>query len=180
MHKPEAREHARRLNLPNWAKPDSQELCFVPDGDVRGFVERHAGQQTAGDVLDEQGHVLGQHRGVAGFTVGQRRGIGIPGKDPRYVLRVVPETQSVVVGPAERLLQNALRASDVIWTTTEPTAPFDAQVRIRSRHRAAQARVTPTPTGFEAEFEVPQSAIAPGQAAVVYQNDRVVGGGYIQ
>jgi tRNA-specific 2-thiouridylase len=180
MRKTEAREHAKRLNLPNWAKPDSQELCFVPDGDVRGFVERHAGEQTAGDVLDEQGQVLGQHRGVAGFTIGQRRGIGIPGKDPRYVLRVVPETHSVVVGPADRLLQNALRASGVTWTTAEPTAPFEAQVRIRSRHRAAQARVTPTPTGFEAQFEVPQSAIAPGQAAVVYQHDRVIGGGYIE
>lgn len=180
MLKSEAREHAKRLGLPNWAKPDSQELCFVPDGDVRGFVSRHAGNQPEGDVLDESGHVLGRHHGVAGFTVGQRRGIGIPGKDPRYVLRVMPDTQTVIVGPANRLLSSALSADSVTWTTREPTGPFDAQVRIRSRHQAAQARVTPTPFGFEARFEVPQSAIAPGQAAVVYEDDRVIGGGYIQ
>jgi tRNA-specific 2-thiouridylase len=180
MIKSEAREHAKRLGLPNWAKPDSQELCFVPDGDVRGFVARHTGVQPEGDVLDESGEVLGQHHGVAGFTIGQRRGIGIPGKDPRYVLRVVPQTQAVIVGPADRLLSNALSASSVTWTTRAPTAPFEAQVRIRSRHRAAQARVTPTESGFEAQFEVPQFAIAPGQAAVVYQEDRVIGGGYIQ
>jgi tRNA-uridine 2-sulfurtransferase len=180
MLKTDARAHAQRLGLPNWAKPDSQELCFVPDGDVRGFVSRHAGNQPEGEVLDESGQVLGRHQGVAGFTVGQRRGIGIPGKDLRYVLRVMPETQAVIVGPADRLLSNALCADTVTWTTREPTGPFEAQVRIRSRHRAAQARVTPTAFGFEAEFEVPQSAIAPGQAAVVYQDDRVIGGGYIQ
>jgi tRNA-specific 2-thiouridylase len=179
MQKPEARAHARRLGLPNWDKPDSQELCFVPDGDVRGFVSRHAGAQAAGDVLDEDGAVLGRHRGVAGFTVGQRRGLGIPGKEPRYVLRVVPESQAVVVGPAERLLSRELRAQGVIWTASQPRVAFDAQVRIRSRHRAAQARVTPSAQGFAAVFEEPQSAIAPGQAAVVYQDERVVGGGYI-
>jgi tRNA-uridine 2-sulfurtransferase len=180
MHKPEAREHAQRLGLPNWNKPDSQELCFVPDGDVRGFVSRHGGgAQPEGDVLDEDGAVLGRHPGVAGFTVGQRRGLGIPGKQPRYVLRVVPESQAVVVGPAERLLQRELSARGVIWTAREPSGAFDGQVRIRSRHRAAQARVTPSAQGFEAVFEEPQSAIAPGQAAVVYQGDRVVGGGYI-
>lgn len=180
MLKSEAREHAKRLQLPNWAKPDSQELCFVPDGDVRGFVTRHSSEQPEGDVLDESGAVIGRHRGVAGFTVGQRRGLGIPGKDPRYVLRVVPDTHAVVVGPAERLLANGLSAGGVTWTTQTPPEPFEGQVRIRSRHRAANARVTPTPAGFHAEFEVPQSAVAPGQAAVVYQGDRVVGGGYIQ
>jgi tRNA-specific 2-thiouridylase len=180
MLKPEAREHAKRLGLPNWAKPDSQELCFVPDGDVRGFISRHAGEQPEGDILDESGTVLGRHRGVAGFTIGQRRGIGIPGANPRYVLRVMPDTQAVVVGAAARLLSNALSASSVTWTTREPAGPFEGQVRIRSRHRAAQARVTPTAFGFEAQFEVPQSAVAPGQAAVVYQGDRVIGGGYIQ
>jgi tRNA-specific 2-thiouridylase len=180
MVKSDAREHAKRLGLPNWAKPDSQELCFVPDGDVRGFVSRHAGAQPEGDVVDEAGQILGRHHGVAGFTIGQRRGIGIPGKDPRYVLRVMPETQAVIVGSADRLLSDALSADSVTWTTRAPTAPFEAQVRIRSRHRAAQARVTPTAFGFEAQFEVPQSAIAPGQAAVVYQDDRVIGGGYIQ
>lgn len=179
MLKSEAREHARRLGLPNWSKPDSQELCFVPDGDVRGFVARHAGTQLPGDVVDESGAVLGRHRGVAGFTVGQRRGLGIPGKEPRYVLRVVPETQAVVVGSAERLLRQVLDAHGVSWTVRPPGEPFDAEVRIRSRHRAAPARVTPTPSGFRAEFTVPQSAIAPGQAAVVYQADRVIGGGYI-
>jgi tRNA-specific 2-thiouridylase len=179
MCKPEARAHAERLGLPNWAKPDSQELCFVPDGDVRGFVTRHGEAPVEGDVVDEAGAVLGRHRGVAGFTIGQRRGLGIAGKEPRYVLRVMPETHSVVIGPAEKLLSRELRADGVTWTTRAPNGPFEAQVRIRSRHTPAPARITPTAAGFSAQFDAPQSAIAPGQAAVIYQEDRVIGGGYI-
>jgi tRNA-specific 2-thiouridylase len=182
LHKPDARLEAKRLGLPNWNKPDSQELCFVPDGDVRGFVERHAAPgvaDAAGDVIDEQGRVLGRHRGIAGFTVGQRRGLGIPGKEPRYVLRVLPETQQVVVGPVERTRLGALRAREVIWTAGVPEGPFDAAVRIRSRHTPAAAWIAPGPDSFEAHFRDPQPAIAPGQAAVIYRGDQVVGGGYI-
>jgi len=179
LHKPEAREAARRLGLPNWAKPDSQELCFVPDGNVRGFVERHGGRSEAGEIVDEAGAVLGRHPGIAGFTVGQRRGLNLPGSEPRYVLRVLHDTQQVVVGTADRLAAHELYAADVSWTSARPDAPFAAEVRIRSRHTPAAARIVPSATGFTAHFEAPQSAVAPGQAAVVYVGERVVGGGYI-
>jgi len=182
MQKSEAREAARRFGLTNWDKPDSQELCFVPDRDVRGFVERHSDQDPdsqAGDIVDNQGRVLGQHRGIAGFTVGQRRGVGVPGREPRYVLRIVSNTRQVVVGSAEELAVAELHAESVTWTGTRPEAEFEAQVRIRSRHRASDCVVTPTPSGFTARFVTPESAVAPGQAAVVYCGERVVGGGYI-
>jgi tRNA-uridine 2-sulfurtransferase len=180
MVKTDARAEARRLSLPNWAKPDSQALCFVPDGDVRGFITRHSSAPAAaGDIVDEQGQVLGRHAGVAGFTIGQRRGLGIPGKAPRYVLKVIPETRQVVIGGAEQLAVAELAARSVTWTASTPSGAFDAQVRIRSHHRPAEALVTPTADGFHARFSTPQHAIAPGQAAVIYRGDHVVGGGYI-
>jgi tRNA-specific 2-thiouridylase len=178
--KTESREHAKRLGLPNWNKPDSQELCFVPDGNVRGFVQRHGGESLSGDIVDEQGAVLGKHAGLEGYTIGQRRGLGIPGQEPRYVLRVIAETRQVVVGTAAQLEHNELSAANVRWTAgVAPAAAFAAQVRIRSRHLPAAAEVTPTADGFHARFCEPQSAIAPGQAAVVYAGDLVIGGGYI-
>jgi tRNA-uridine 2-sulfurtransferase len=177
--KTDAREQARRLGLPNWAKPDSQELCFVPDGNVRGFIERHAGAPLPGDIVDEAGEVLGRHPGIAGFTIGQRRGIGVTGPEPRYVLKIVHETNQVVVGHADRLGRSELAAEGVSWTSARPEAPFAGLVRIRSRHTPVEALVTPTATGFTAQFANPQDAVAPGQAAVVYVGERVVAGGYI-
>lgn len=186
LRKPQARELARRHGLSNWNKPDSQELCFVPDGDVRGFVARHAGASgsgiavgQAGEVVDESGRVLGTHAGIEGFTIGQRRGVGVAGPSPRYVLKVIAERRHVVVGPAERLAQTELHAESVAWTCARPSEVFAADVRIRSRHLPAAAEITPTETGFRARFAQPQHAIAPGQAAVIYLQDRVVGGGYI-
>ncbi len=185
LKKPDARLAAQRLGLSNWNKPDSQELCFVPDGDVRGFVARHADAAPAeragrsGNVIDESGQVLGTHAGIEGFTVGQRRGLGIPGAEPRYVLRVIADSREVVVGPAERRAQRDLHAEGVMWTSQPPEAPFEGHVRIRSRHSAAAAEVTPSASGFRARFAEPQLAIAPGQAAVIYVRDRVVGGGFI-
>jgi tRNA-uridine 2-sulfurtransferase len=178
--KPEARELARGFGLPNWDKPDSQELCFVPDRDVRGFVSRHSGEAAVGgDIVDEAGEVLGQHTGIAGFTIGQRRGIGVSAREPRYVLRIVQDTRQVVVGSAERLGSSELAAESVTWTSARPDAAFSAQLRIRSRHKASDCVVTPTADGFSARFSAPQSAVAPGQAAVIYVGERVVGGGYI-
>jgi tRNA-specific 2-thiouridylase len=180
LRKPEAREAARAFGLPNWDKPDSQELCFVPDHDVRGFVARHAEQPgEAGDIVDTQGRVLGQHTGIAGFTVGQRRGLGVPGREPRYVLKVVQSTRQVVVGSSEELAVPELSAESVSWTGARPEAAFEAQLRIRSRHRASDCVVTPTAGGFTARFAKPETAVAPGQAAVIYCGERVVGGGYI-
>jgi tRNA-specific 2-thiouridylase len=175
-----ARQEARRLGVPSWNKPDSQELCFVPDGNVAGFVEREQGEASIeGAIVDEAGKPLGSHPGIAGITVGQRRGLRIPGKEPRYVLRVVADRNEVVIGSAEQLEARELRAIDARFS--EPlTAPLRARVRIRYRHEPAEALVSPTAGGgFSARFDQPQRAIAPGQAAVIYAGERVLGGGFI-
>jgi tRNA-uridine 2-sulfurtransferase len=177
--KDETRQHARRLGLPNADKPDSQELCFVPDGDVRAFVEREGHQPQPGAVRDGAGRVLGQHDGIAGFTVGQRKGLGVGGGPPRYVLRIVPDTHEVVVGGREELLCHSLRAVQAHWHAAPAPQGFDAQVRIRHRHAPAPGRVFPTEDGFRVEFDEPQRAVTPGQAAVLYRGDQVLGGGFI-
>jgi tRNA-specific 2-thiouridylase len=177
--KDQSREHARRLGLPNWDKPDSQELCFVPDGNVAGFVAREQGAEREGFIVDEAGNRLGTHTGVSGFTVGQRRGLGIATGVPRYVLRIVHETNDVVVGADEGLFGSEFAADSVTWTAGHPTGSFEGQVRVRYRHRAAGAQITPTDAGFHVRFHEPQRALAPGQAAVVYDGARVVGGGTI-
>lgn len=178
--KDQARAEARRFGLPNADKPDSQELCFLPDGDVSGFVEREGGPLPPGPIRDARsGEVLGTHRGIAGFTIGQRRGLGLGGGPPRYVLRIVPDGGEVVVGGAEDLRSSTLRAVDASWPAGAPSGAFDAAVRIRYRHEPAPARVTPTDGGFEVRFAEPQRAITPGQASVVYRGDEVVGGGFI-
>jgi tRNA-uridine 2-sulfurtransferase len=177
--KDRTREEGRRLGVPNWNKKDSQELCFVPDGDVGGFVERQTGESSEGRIVDEDGTEIGRHRGVSRFTVGQRRGLPGGSEKARYVLRIVPESGDVIVGSQESLLSNRARVSDVIWTTREPHEPFEASVQVRYRHRAAPARIAPTKAGFDVEFLEAQRAIAPGQAAVVYRGERVIGGGVL-
>lgn len=184
LQKGQTREEGRRLGVPNWDKKDSQELCFVPDGDVGGFVEREAGAGALvgeGAVVDEAGQPLARHGGVYRFTVGQRRGLGLAGGgDPKYVLRIVPDRDEVVVGPASSLFAREARCTDAVWTSgAAPAAPFEAEVQLRYRHRAAPALVRPSAGGFSVEFADPQRAIAPGQAAVVYRGDRVVGGGIL-
>jgi tRNA-uridine 2-sulfurtransferase len=178
--KAQTRAEGERLGVPNAQKPDSQELCFVPTGDVAGFIRRERGAEATGRVLDEDGVELGHHEGVSAFTVGQRRGLALGGGAPsRYVLRIVPDTHEVVVGGADALLERSLVARDARWIGGAPGAPFRADVRIRYRHRPAPAMVTPVVGGFEASFEEPQRAISPGQAAVIYRGDEVVGGGFI-
>lgn len=124
--------------------------------------------------------MLGRHEGVYRFTVGQRRGLGIGGgAPPRYVLRILPDEDRVVVGDEAALLGNSAHARSVVWTGPAPTDPFEAEVQVRYRHRAAPALVTPTGDGFAVSFHEAQRAIAPGQAAVVYRGDRVIGGGVL-
>jgi tRNA-uridine 2-sulfurtransferase len=178
LNKKTTREEGRRLGVPNWDKKDSQELCFVPDGDVGGFVERETGIRSSGSIVDENGAPLASHAGVQRFTVGQRKGLGLGGgSDPKYVLRIIDDT--VVVGPESALFAREARAVQAVWTAEPPEEPFDADVQVRYRHRAAPARVTPTPHGFDVFFHEPQRAISPGQAAVVYRGDRVIGGGLL-
>ncbi len=177
--KAEARQAGRRLGVPNADKPDSQELCFVPDGRVGDFIRRQGVETAAGSIVDRDGVMLGRHEGVAGFTRGQRRGLGLGGGGARYVLRIVPDRAEVVVGPEDALYENALAATDAHWVGSRPAAPFRGEVRIRYRHRGGAADVTPTVYGFEARFDEPQRAITRGQAAVVYRGDEVIGGGFI-
>lgn len=178
--KREAREAGRRLGVPNADKPESQELCFVPDGRISDFVKRHGSQTPArGRIVDAKGAVLGRHEGVAGFTRGQRRGLGLGGGGARYVLRIIPETADVVVGDESELYSGHLRATDAHWIAGRPSGQFEGEVRIRYRHRGARAAVIPTTEGFDVRFHEPQRAITPGQAAVVYCGDEVVGGGFI-
>lgn len=178
--KDRTRAEGVRLGVPNAQKPDSQELCFVPDGDIGGFVERERSLSQSGEMRDASGEIVGEHQGIYRYTVGQRKGLGLGGGGPiRYVLRVIPSENAVVVGDEADLLASHVAIDKASWCGAVPDAPFEAQVRVRYRHAPAAARVTPTSNGFFAEFIDPQRAITPGQAAVVYRGDEVVGGGII-
>jgi tRNA-specific 2-thiouridylase len=181
--KSQVREHARRLQLRVAAKPDSQEICFVPDGDYAAFIERAAPElKRPGTIVDQRGGLLGGHGGVHRFTIGQRKGLGLSAAQPLYVLAIRPETAQVVVGPREALGRTMLTASQVNWVSGKPALewrPVTAQ--IRHRHEAAPARVRAMDGDrAELEFDEPQTAITPGQAVVFYDEDLVVGGGWIE
>ncbi len=177
--KPQVREAGRRLGVPNADKPDSQELCFVPNGRVGDFIRRQGQEVKPGRIIDSSGAVLGHHQGISNFTRGQRRGLGLGGGGVRYVLRIVPTTDDVVVGSEEELYDRELVAKEAHWIAGKPAYPFEGEVRIRYRHRGAAGDITPTRDGFEVRFAEPQRAITPGQAAVVYRHDEVIGGGFI-
>jgi tRNA-specific 2-thiouridylase len=180
--KAEVRAHAARRGLPVAAKPDSHEICFVPDGDTARFVERHLGAaMPEGELVDSAGRVMGRHKGVHHFTVGQRKGLGIATGSPMYVLKLEPAAARVVVGPREELGCADLTASSVNWVSGEPPAgPARVTARIRHRHRDAAATVEPGSGGRAAVcFDEPQLAITPGQAVVFYDGEDVLGGGWI-
>ena len=178
------REYARRRRLPVADKPDSQEICFIPDDDYASFVaERVPHAAREGAIVDERGRVLGGHGGIHRFTVGQRRGLGIasPGGAPLYVLALHPADATVVVGPKQALERTSLTASDVNWICEEPVGPLRVSAQIRHRHKPAEAAVRSL-DGCRAEvvFDEPQIAITPGQAVVFYEGETVVGGGWIE
>ena len=183
MPKRRTRAHAERFGLPVAMKPDSQELCFAPSGDAGGFVRSQAPAlvHPGGEVVDPGGRVLGEHDGTFGFTVGQRRGLGVALGEPAYVLEVDAAHNRVVVGPQELLARGGLVADRASWVAGGPPAdfPFEASVRIRYRGDDVPSVVEPTPGGFRVEFREPQRAISPGQAAVVYRDDELLGGGRI-
>jgi tRNA-specific 2-thiouridylase len=182
--KTDVRRIARELGLPVAEKPESQEICFVPDRDYAGFVERTAPASalTPGAIVDEHGTPRGRHAGVHRFTVGQRRGLGIGDGTARWVTRIDGDTGTVHVGPKDALACRGLVAEQVRWSAGAP-APSDDRplhVRIRHRHEPVAARLTCTgPDRVEAWFDEPANAVTPGQAAVFYRGDEVVGGGWI-
>jgi tRNA-specific 2-thiouridylase len=178
------RQYARVRRLPVADKSDSHELCFVPDDDYAAFVTTRAPEAARpGVVVDQDGRVLARHAGVHHFTIGQRKGLGLPSSPsgaPMYVLALVPASARVVVGPRTALERTTLTASSVNWIGREPQAPIRAGVQIRYRHRAAPATVRAIGGGrAEVVFDTPQMAVTPGQAAVFYEGEMVLGGGWI-
>jgi tRNA-uridine 2-sulfurtransferase len=181
MTKEEVRARARAYALPNADKAESQEICFVPDGDHVAFVERHAGAFEAGELVDGSGRVVGGHDGIHRFTVGQRRGLGRSlGPTPSYVVSVDALTRRVVVGARQDAARSEVAVADVRWVAGPPSAPVRAGVQVRHRHRAAAAEVVPEGSAARVVFDRPEWAVAPGQAAVFYDGPVVLGGGWIQ
>ena len=182
LRKPEVRGYAEAHNLPVARKPDSHEICFVPDGDYASFVERRVPETAApGRITDTEGHTIGRHAGIHRFTVGQRKGLGVSSPIPLYVVALDATSHTVTVGPRHALDRSVLTASHLNWLAGEPpSGPQRVTAQIRYRHPEAVATVVPL-KGNKAnvEFDEPQPAIAAGQAVVFYEGESVLGGGWI-
>lgn len=180
MTKAEVRAVAERHALPTSAKPESMEICFVPDGDYAKFVEKVAGPQPGGSVVDGAGRVLGTHDGVHRFTVGQRKGLGVNSLVPLYVQRIDADERQVVVGPAESVSREQFKVLAPKWVSAAPPPEEEIQVRIRHRHAGSPARVSMRQDGHaDVQLTEPARAVTPGQAAVFYRGEQVLGGGWI-
>lgn len=178
--KAEVRDAARRLAIGVADKPESHELCFIPDGDKDAFVERRRGS-ARGPIRDADGEVLGEHEGTHRFTIGQRRGLGIGGSERRYVIDIDGDSGAVTVGSEGDLLADELVAERCNWLAmAAPESPLRVAARIRHRHREAAATVTPGDDGSaRVVFDEPQRAVAPGQGVAFYEDDLLLGGGWI-
>ena len=181
LSKDAVRDLARQLGLPVADKPDSQEICFVPDGDYAAFIERKAGTCESGAIVNQAGQVLGRHDGVHRFTVGQRKGLGIAASEPLYVLQLRPSDATVIVGPRPELERTTLTASSVNWIAGAPPAGASRiTAQIRHRHQPAAATLSSLGEGrARVDFDAPVMAVTPGQAVVFYEGDVVLGGGWI-
>jgi tRNA-specific 2-thiouridylase len=181
--KDEIREVAREIGLSIADKPDSQDICFIPDGDYSRFIEPRLKRKSPGEIVDMNGAVLGVHDGVHGFTVGQRKRIPVANNSPRplYVTDIDALSGRITVGPAERLMKTRLYASNVNWIN-QPSSDRRIKVRARIRYNGhnTSANVRVLPNGAEIEFSKPVRAITPGQAVVFYDQDVVLGGGLIE
>src|SRR5947209_9991992 len=188
MRKPEVRESAREHGLNVLAdKPDSQEICFVPGGDYKKFIDAYLAEQgeqlpdTSGELVTASGEVVGEHSGIHNFTVGQRKGLGMATGSPLYVLEIKGDMKQVVVGSGDELYSTTMRVKNLNWISIPGLdAPLRAHAKIRHRHEAAPATVENFgKSDVLVTFDQPQRAITPGQAAVFYDGDAVVGGGWI-
>jgi len=185
--KPEVREIARSRGLALAEKPDSQEICFIPGGDYKQFLTAYLEEQgeqfpdTAGELVASDGEVIGRHDGISNFTVGQRKGIGVSSPTPLYVLNIHPSSHRVMVGADAELATRHLRANRLNWISIPAlSAPMRVRAKIRHRHEPAWATLGPAGHGeVVATFDEPQRAVTPGQSAVFYDGDEVVGGGWI-
>jgi len=180
LEKTETRKLAERFGLPVADKPDSQDICFVPSGSYADIVQKlRPGAAEAGDIVHVDGRVLGRHEGLIHYTVGQRRGLAVAVGEPLYVVRLEPETQRLIVGPREASLCAGIDVKDMNWLH-QPEDRLRVQVKHRAREAAIDATVHPRDDGkAHIAFDQPQSGVAPGQAAVLYQKSRVLGGGWI-
>jgi len=181
--KQRVREIARELGLPVAAKPESQEICFIPDDDYPRFLKQFIPQAAKpGPILNEQGSTLGEHRGILFYTIGQRKGLGISAREPLYVIAIDQERNAIVVGSKQAAYGNELIASGLNWiTTARLEQPTTVKAKIRYRHQEAEASITPLEENkVYVKFKQPQMAITPGQAIVFYHGDTVVGGGTIE
>jgi tRNA-specific 2-thiouridylase len=187
MTKPEVREVARQHGLALAGKPDSQEICFIPGGDYKQFLAAYLEEQgerlpqTAGELVASNGEILGRHDGISNFTVGQRKGLGVSSPSPLYVLQIDPASHRVTVGADAELATRTLRAGRLNWISI-PNLAGPMRVRAKIRHRHEPAWATLEPAGCDevmATFDEPQRAVTPGQSAVFYDGDEVVGGGWI-
>jgi tRNA-specific 2-thiouridylase len=179
--KEQIRALAKEAELPVFNKPDSQEICFIPDGDYATVVRtRRPERATAGKIVDRAGEVLAEHNGIEHFTVGQRKGLGFAAGERRFVLEIIPENNIVVVGSREECLSPGLLAKQVNWMLDLPPEPLICSVKIRYRSPPVPATVQAFPDQTaRVAFAKPQLAVTPGQAAVFYLGSRVVGGGWI-
>jgi tRNA-specific 2-thiouridylase len=190
LSKTEVRALAREMGLAVAEKPESYEICFVPNGDYAAFLDAYLrskgaepAERTRGELVSTDGRRLGEHSGVHHFTVGQRRGLGLSGSEPLYVIATDAGTQRVTVGTNDKLFRPTLVAKDVNWISWPGlNAPARAQVKIRHKHEAAAATLHPTaaPDRVEVRFDEPSRAVTPGQGAVFYDGDLVLGGGWIE
>lgn len=181
LEKPDVRKLAAQYELPVAQKHESQEICFIPDNDYVKFLESHGIAQTAGEIVLADGTVIGHHSGVHRYTVGQRKGLGIAWKQPLHVLAIETENNRVVVGEYEDLAASSLTATRATWSTPPTKGEFRAACQIRYRHKPAPCRVVVlADSRFEVYFDTPQTSVTPGQASVLYDGERVLGGGWIE
>lgn len=181
MTKEDVRGHATRLGLQVAEKPESQDICFVPDGDYVRFLEEQRGPGTMnGDIVYVDGRVLGRHQGTYRYTIGQRRGLGLAWPQPLYVVDIDAAARQVIVGEKQHLSVAGCRVFDVNWLVEPPSGTFAAACRIRYRHHEVASTITLLDDGLvQVAFDEPQTGVTPGQAAVFYQEDLVIGGGWI-
>ena len=182
FYKPAIRELAGQAGLRVATKPDSQEICFIPDNDYVGFLERYRGRpEMSGDFVDAQGRIIGKHAGYDQFTIGQRRGLGVTFGEPRFVIRIEPETHRVVLGTHDELACSDLEADRLSWLIDDVPETFECLAQIRYQHTASVARIERLAADqIRVRFAEPQFGVAPGQALVLYEGDRVLGGGWIR
>jgi tRNA-specific 2-thiouridylase len=181
-HKDEVRQLAKRLALKVAEKSESQEICFIPDGDYRSFLRPRLTPAAVqpGPIVNTAGEIVGTHHGVPFYTVGQRRGLGIAASHPLYVTQVHPEQNTLVVGQRHEAMQATFTVAQVSWLCAPPTQALRTTVQIRYRHRPVPGTVSPLAADRAGVvLQEPQFAVTPGQAAVFYDGDRVIGGGWI-